>query len=261
MTGATSAERRERVTGATLAERRERVIGNALLFGFDRLVLRELRGVWVRGELPTTGAVWMTNHHSWWDVFAAVAVLRREHPGKPGVIMNSDNLATMPFLRAAGALGTHEVRTAVTRVAAGDVMIVFPEGDLRPAGPLGPVRPGADWIARRAGVPVAVVATRVVLRGRQAPEAYLDIEPGTATAAAGHGRPSGRSDSELLASRLAVLDLELGTADPDVALPGFRRVVAGARSWEERIAGWSDAWTSTRARISHPASPSGLASR
>ncbi|MDQ6937655.1 MAG: 1-acyl-sn-glycerol-3-phosphate acyltransferase [Actinomycetota bacterium] len=229
--------------------RRDRLAGDALRLGFDRLVMRELRGVWVRGHVPRTGAVWITNHHSWWDVFATVALLRREHPGRPGVLMDPANLATMPFLRHAGALGTGELRTAVARVRGGDVMIIFPEGDLRPAGPLGPVRPGAEWIARWADAPVVVAATRVVLRGRQAPEAYLDLEPTAGSGDGGRDRSWELGPPAALAHRLTVLDEELAHSDPDVPLPGFREVVSGARSWEERIARWSDAWTSTRARV------------
>ena len=195
-----------------------------VLVGFDRLVRRELRGVWVRGSVPAGGSVWITNHHSWWDVFATIAVLRREHDGRPGVLMDADNLAALSFLRRAGALGTNELRESVARVQAGYVLIVFPEGDLRPAGPLGPVRPGADWIARRAGAPVVVAATRVVLRGRQAPEAYLDIEP-----------PAGASAGAVDSGTTDAGGADAGGGDPGAvraATAGhkFPRLSCGSRS-------------------------------
>lgn len=52
-------------------------------------------------------------------------------------------------------------------------MALFPEGEMRYPGPLGPLREGANWLARKAGVPLLPVALRVVLRGYEHPEAFL----------------------------------------------------------------------------------------
>jgi 1-acyl-sn-glycerol-3-phosphate acyltransferase len=200
-------------------ERRAAAIG----FGFDQLVRGGLRGVWRRGGLPAGPALWVANHHSWWDGFVANAVLR--HAGhRPSLVMDAENLQQFAFLGDVGALPADRPRAALRALEAGRTVIIFPEGRLRPQGPLGPVAPGAAWLARRSGAPVVTAATRVVLRGQQQPEAYVDLAAGTADEVGSR-----------LAQRLAALDAELLEADPREPLPGFDLVVRGRRSWDERI--------------------------
>ncbi|MFC6660942.1 hypothetical protein [Deinococcus multiflagellatus] len=73
-----------------------------------------LGGVWVRGPVPTGGAVLAPNHHSWWDGYVLWAVA-----GWAGadfsVLMNPGQLARFPFLRRLGALRADEVRAGVRR--------------------------------------------------------------------------------------------------------------------------------------------------
>jgi 1-acyl-sn-glycerol-3-phosphate acyltransferase len=198
----------------------------ALLGGLDQLVRRNLRGVWVRGDLPSGAAVWAANHHSWWDWFVALAALRADGRRDVGVLMDAANIPNAALYERAGAIGAHRLRTAVSTLQVGAVLVVFPEGALRAAGPLGEVRPGARWLAERAGVPLIPVATRVLLRGQQSPEAYLDVGPAC-------------EDGDVeraLGTRLADLDRELHTADPEQPLDGFRSVVVGVRSMNERFA-------------------------
>jgi hypothetical protein len=194
-------------------------------FGLAQLVRRNLRGVWVRGELPIGPAVWAANHHSWWDFFAAHAALRATGRSDVGVLMDPVNIASRKVYGWAGVVGADRPRTAVEFLRSGAVIVLFPEGELRTPGPLGPVRPGAEWFARQARTPLVAVATRVVLRGHQAPEAYLDVAPVSAAA----------DLSSVLAGRLAILDDTLATSDPALPLPGYRPVFAGVRSWSERI--------------------------
>lgn len=68
------------------------------------------------------------------------------------------------------------------------------------------------------------VAVRVVVRGHQAPEAYV-------SAAA-----AGESLEGTLTELLSTLDKELASADPREPLNGYRLVVRGKRSWDERLA-------------------------
>jgi 1-acyl-sn-glycerol-3-phosphate acyltransferase len=97
---------------------------------------------------------------------------------------------------------------------------------LLPAGPTGPIRPGARWLADRSGAELRAVATRVVLRGQQAPEAYLDIA----------SLPGPTDDlASALHDGVGRLDAALATADPMQPLPGFRLAVPGVRSWHERF--------------------------
>ena len=107
-----------------------------------------------------------------------------------------------------------------------DVVVIFPEGELRPPGPLGPLAEGATWLAEQARAPLMAVATRVVLRGHEFPEAYLDL-----------GRVQDGALEHRLSERLAALDDALRGADPRAPLPGYALAMGGTRSWEERLAG------------------------
>jgi 1-acyl-sn-glycerol-3-phosphate acyltransferase len=205
--------------------------GAAMRVGLDQLVRRNLRGVWVRGALPSGPAVWISNHHSWWDYFVAAAALRSTGRTDVGVLMDAANIGRREVYRTGGVVGTDELRAAADMVNAGAVLVVFPEGRLLPAGPLGPTRPGGQWLADRTGAPVWAVATRVVLRAQQAPEAYLDVAPTRTPRPDGTVPPA----EDSLRDQLARLDAELSRADPDEPLPGFRQVVPGVRSWHERI--------------------------
>ncbi len=210
-------------------------VDRAFRFGIRRLVRGRLRGVWARGgpsglwepadDAPQVGGfVWAANHHGWWDGFvAAVPMWERARPLQ--VLVEPNSLARFSVLRRLGGVPANRVRDAVRTLRAGAAVVVFPEGELRPAGPLGPVRPGADWLVRASGRPAWAVATRVVLRGHQQPEAYLDFEP-----------VADRSVGDVLRGRLDALDAELAASDPRSPLPGFREVVRGARSWDERLA-------------------------
>ena len=198
--------------------------GAALLVGLDQLVRGGLRGVWVRGRLPEGPVVWAANHHSWWDGFLAASVLRAD--GRtPALLMDAENLAQFGFLRRAGVVATSQPRAALAALRRDAVLIVFPEGELRAAGPLGPVHSGAQWLAAHAPATLVAVAVRVVARGHQWPEAYVDIAD-VAT---------GETLADVLAGLLGGLDAELLAADPRIPLPDFDLVVPGRHSWDERI--------------------------
>ncbi len=200
----------------------------ALGVALDQLVRRNLRGIWVRGELPGRAAVWTTNHHSWWDYFAAAGALRARGQTNVAVLVDAATMQRPGVLRMAGVVLTTELRAALDKLSSGAVLVIFPEGELRPAGPVGPFRPGARWLADSAGAPLLVVATRVVLRGNQAAEAYLDVIGDLAPA---------DDPRQRLADALSRLDAELAGSDPMLPLPGFRQVVRGVRSWNERFGG------------------------
>jgi len=190
-----------------------------------------MRGVWVRGNPPVGPAVWAANHHSWWDPFVAHALLGLAGRDT-GVVMDDENLAAFPFLRRVGVMGTRELRSAVAPVRAGRVMMIFPEGELRPAGPPAEVARGAAWLARRADAELLSVGMRVTMRGHEAPEAYVDVVSlgrDTNTAAA-----TARLQAAMRAS-CTEIDRLIEATDPRVPLPGFRRAIRGRRSWDERV--------------------------
>jgi len=192
----------------------------------QKLVQRNLRGIWVRGELPAGPAIWVSNHHSWWDYFVAAVALRSAGRSDTWVLVDPQNVGNERLFRSAGAIGSTEIRQAVANVVSGGVLVVFVAGQLRPAGPVTSARPGATWLARRSGAPVVTVATRVVLRGQQAPEAYLDVAP-----------PDADGGGCALNDLVARLDQQIRASDPEQPLAGFGQVVRGVRSWHERFGG------------------------
>jgi hypothetical protein len=219
-----------------MGERRDPV-ADVLRHGFQAMVRRHLRGVWIRGDLPAGPFVWAANHHSWWDPFVAEVVLR--WAGRRGcLIMLEENLRRFGFARRLGVFGTDEPRRGLDLLADGRVLVIYPEGELRPVGPLGGIADGAAWYARRADVPLCAIATRVLLRGQEAPEAYLST---AVVDGDGPIREATRRLGDELGRLLSEVDALAGAVDPRAPLPGYRMVVRGRRSHDERIeamAGW-----------------------
>lgn len=195
------------------------------------MVHARMRGIWVRGDPPSGSSVWAANHHSWWDPFVAHALLGLAGRDT-GVVMDDANLAGFPYLRRVGVVGTRELRAAVGEVRRGRVMVIFPEGLLRPAGPPGPVARGAAWLAQRADAQLLSVGTRVTIRGHEAPEAYVDVVP---VERAGDTAATTARLAESMRASLAGIDALIASADPRQPLPGFRQAVRGRRSWDERL--------------------------
>ncbi|GIH11101.1 1-acyl-sn-glycerol-3-phosphate acyltransferase [Rhizocola hellebori] len=195
------------------------------------LVRRNLRGVWVRAHPRPGPAVWAANHHSWWDPFALTAV-SRALGSRSAVLMLQENLETFRFARAIGAFGTGEPRQGLRFLEQGRHLIIFPEGELRPAGPLANIAPGAAWFACAAKVPLYAVATRIQLRGHQVPEAHLVFD--RVDTAGSRAEVTGRLAAQL-AESLSELDDGLRQADPRSPIRGFTLAINGRRSYEERI--------------------------
>ncbi|GAA6750860.1 lysophospholipid acyltransferase family protein [Thermus antranikianii] len=186
---------------------------------------RSLRGVYLRGEVPPGPLVLAMNHHSYFDGHL-VWFLGKRHRHSLSLLVAEENLKAFPVLALAGALEAGRVREALRRLARGEWVAVFPEGALRYPGPLGPLRPGASWLARKAGVPLLPVACRVALRGFEHPEAFLWAgEPLT---------PEGDLEGAL-GELLAHLDRLLAQTHPREVPEGFREAFRGRRSLEERV--------------------------
>ena len=105
------------------------VPGRLLDIGLTQLVRRGLRGVWVRGELPASAAIWAANHHSWWDGFVAAAVLR-EQQRPAALLMDGGNLDAFRWVRLAGVISAQRPRQALRALREGRVLVIFPEGEL-----------------------------------------------------------------------------------------------------------------------------------
>jgi hypothetical protein len=213
------------------------VLTGAIGFAIPAVVGRSLRqglaGVWARdeGALPEGAAVLAANHHAWWDGYLLFLLARRRR--RPfTVLMNETQLARFPFFRRQGAIGAHELRAALRRLAAGHLVAVFPEAALRPAGPPAGLAPGAAYLAARSGRPLVPIAVRVAVRGQQRPEAFLRF---------GSALPPDHPDLErALADALDALvrglDAELAVADPEAPPAGYVRWLAGRASTDRRLA-------------------------
>lgn len=198
---------------------------------FYRTLVRGLRGVWVQGALPKT-CVLASNHHSWWDSYLLPVVLWKA--GKAFKVMIGERrLKEFTFFRILDTVSAARPRDALRILAQGEVLVVFPEGKLRPPGALGELNKGVVWLAEKAGVPVVPVASRVVLRGHEFAEAYLVF-----------GEQQG-PDLNLLHERLdqmlADLDNQIRTAPAEEPLPGFELRLSGRQSTHERMAAWGAA--------------------
>lgn len=233
-----------------MSERERRIrqeIGRAIARGVGwglpwiiRISLRRgLRGVWRAGEpprLPEGAFIMAPNHHSWWDVYLAWLVAERI--GRPRIaLMERAQLDRFPFFRHVGVLAHDEIRAALARVRHGEILIVFPEGELRASGATGPLHEGVAFFARHADVPVVPVAMRVTLRGASRPEAYVRF-----------GTPLPPGDDLLvriasgLDGLLDEIDDLLAATHPEDVPPGATRWLGGTASTRERTSWWERLW-------------------
>ncbi|MFC4638155.1 lysophospholipid acyltransferase family protein [Deinococcus hohokamensis] len=200
---------------------------------------RGLAGVWVRGQPPAGGAVLAPNHPSWWDGYL-LAELAWQQAQPVRVMMDTAQLATFPFLSLLGARSPGDLRALARDARTGAWVIVFPEGEIRPAGRPGDLHGGAGWLARTSGAPLCPVALRVMVRAAPTPEAFVRF-----------GAPCRPAE---LPARLQALveaqDAELAQARPDQPPAGYLCRVRGqsARPDQDtlpvrllrRLGGWAD---------------------
>ncbi|GEM83049.1 lysophospholipid acyltransferase family protein [Meiothermus hypogaeus] len=199
---------------------------------FRRSVVRGLRGVWVRGELPGQACVLAGNHHSWWDSYLLPVLFWSEKVSFK-IMVGERRLQEFAFFRHLDTVSAARPRDALRVLGQGEVLVVFPEGELRPPGALGELNKGVVWFAEKAGVPLVPVASRVALRGHEFAEAYLVF-----------GEPLGPDLNllhEHLKQMLTELDQQIRTAPAEEPLPGFELRLAGRKSTHERMAVWGAA--------------------
>lgn len=187
-------------------------------------VRRELAGVWLRGPLPSGGAVLAPNHHSWWDAYL-LGEIAASLGQQCRFLMSGQQLARFPFLRLVGAADRAELRSLVRSAKRGAWVIVFPEGEIRPQGQVKEIQAGAAWMAGQAGVPLIPVGVRVIMRGSQWPEAFVRF-----------GEPCGAGELEhQLNMVLQALDADLQAAHPDHSPAGYLRWVQGKASLHDEV--------------------------
>jgi 1-acyl-sn-glycerol-3-phosphate acyltransferase len=198
-----------------------------------RKVRTAFRGVWVRGELPSSegGLLCYLNHSSFWDGFI-VHQLAQVAGWDGYAVMEEANLSRYPFHRRIGAFSVRrgEAKSALEtlRYAARDVLrrpgaavMIFPEGELRGgAGPLQPLRGGVEALARLARVRSVPIALRYAFLEHEHPDVLIEV-----------GAPHAAAPLEHYAAELATVYARVNAA---TSLDGFRRVITGRRSVQER---------------------------
>ncbi|MGZ5003902.1 MAG: AMP-binding protein [Chthoniobacterales bacterium] len=115
-----------------------------------------------REQLPAGGFLLLPNHITWIDAI----VLQLACPRKVRFIVHDEyyrHRLLHPILRAAGCIpikstrAKDAVRAAVERIRAGEIVCLFPEGELSRSGTLLRLRRGYELIARQAEAPVVPV--------------------------------------------------------------------------------------------------------
>jgi len=132
---------------------------------WGRCVIR-IGGWRVRTEglerLPEGGAILVSNHQSLLDIPLFLSVFRKEIK-----FLAKRELGEIPLfgkaMACAGNLfvdredprdAVHVMREAVRRIRKGQVVVIFPEGTRSADGSIGEFKPGAFYLAQKAGVPV-----------------------------------------------------------------------------------------------------------
>ena len=191
-----------------------------------------LGGVYVRGcwEGFPCAAVIALNHHSWWDGYL-LWLIRLKISRHVGGLMDPDQLGRFRFFRKLGMIDARKVRKVLKRLQKGQSMFIFPEGELRKPGRVKHVFKGATYLSSKARVPLVPIACRVVLRGGERPEAFLNI--GIPRDLENHNGTELIDDLNLL---LDEVDSAIGVADPQEIPEGFVTWIRGRRPANERNA-------------------------
>lgn len=217
------------------------VIARALPWLIRRSVATKLHAVYLTqptAVLPHGGVVLAANHHSWWDGYLAWLLLQRLGR-KLTVMMSGEQLERFRFFRHLGAIAQTELRLALRRLAAGEVLLIFPEGALRPAGMVDRLEPGAVFLAERANAPIVPLAIRVLMRGAEHPEALISL--GEPLSVNGDRTASAASLGDALNTLLADLEAR-ASGDPEQPPPGCDRLMGGARSTHDQMAWVERLW-------------------
>jgi len=151
-----------------------------------RSVRRNIHAIWVKGSLdrlPKGNYILAPNHHSWWDAYLLWFITRKLAVGKLDwdfrALVDDEQLSKFYFFRHLGAIAASEIRTALRFLKQDDdashVLVIFPEGGIKAPSHLKGVEKGFDYFAQKTTVPVVPLAMRIVFRGAQLPEVFLNF--------------------------------------------------------------------------------------
>ncbi|MDX2009844.1 MAG: lysophospholipid acyltransferase family protein [Myxococcaceae bacterium] len=197
-----------------------------------RKVRSAFRGVWVRGQLPSSrdGLVAYLNHSSFWDGFIAHQ-LGLAAGWDSYAVMEEQNLAKYPFHTRIGAFSIRRgdprsavetlkyAKTVLSRPNA--CVIIFPQGEIRAGqGPLGELSRGVEVLARSSKKPAVPIAIRYAFLEHEHPDVLIEV-----------GTPHAAGDLARYESSLGeVYERVLSARSTE----GFTAVVRGRRGVQER---------------------------
>jgi 1-acyl-sn-glycerol-3-phosphate acyltransferase len=228
-----------------LWQRLKQVIDRGIVFVLPFIMSRTLEtglyAVWQRGNwqaLPGSGLIFASNHPSWWDLYLFWFIRQKLKRPVSGM-MREDTLQTFPFFRSLGVIAQSEIREALRRLKRGDILQIFPQGEMHQGG-VATVQEGVAFLAEKSGVLVYPVALRLVVRGAQQPEAFILLgEPlqfvGTRT-----------EFSEVLKEQINVLletiDQTILETHPEATPEGFTNWLPEKKRFDERIKWLQKLW-------------------
>lgn len=197
-----------------------------------RKVRSAFRGVWVRGQLPSSrdGLVAYLNHSSFWDGFIAHQ-LGLAAGWDAYAVMEEQNLAKYPFHTRIGAFSIRrgDPRSAVETLKYAKTVlarpnacvIIFPEGEIHAGqGPLGELSRGVEVLARSARKQAVPIAIRYAFLEHEHPDVLVEV-----------GAPHAPGDLATYESSLGEVYARVMSAR---STEGFTAVVRGRRGVQER---------------------------
>jgi 1-acyl-sn-glycerol-3-phosphate acyltransferase len=219
----------------------DRGIVFALPFIMTRTLQKGLHAVWQRGQwetLPKSGLMFASNHPSWWDLYVFWHIRQKLNRPISGM-MREDTLKTFPFFRSIGVIARSEIREALLRLKRGDILQIFPQGEMHQGG-ITAIHEGVAFLAEKSGVLVYPVALRLVVRGGQQPEAFIML--GEPLYFAGTRTEFLEALKKRVNSLLEAIDQTIVNTHPEAKPEGFTNWLPERKRFDERIAWLQKLW-------------------
>ncbi len=212
-----------------------------LPFMMNRALRTGLHAVWQRGDwqsLPNSGLILAANHPSWWDLYLFWLIRQKLQRPISGM-MREDTLATFPFFRSVGVIAQTELREALRRLKQGEILQLFPEGDMR-QGKVQIMHEGVAFLTEKSGVPVYPLALRLVVRGAQQPEAFIVL--GEPLQFSGERAEFLEALKKSINGLLETTDHVILNAHPEAAPEGFTNWLREKKRFDQRIKWLQKLW-------------------
>jgi 1-acyl-sn-glycerol-3-phosphate acyltransferase len=219
----------------------ERCIIVVLPFIMNRSLRTGLYAVWQRGNwqaLPKTGIIFAANHPSWWDMYL-FWLIRQKLQRRVSGMMREDTLATFPFFRSLGVIARGEVREALRRLKRGDILQIFPQGEMHQGG-ITKLHEGVAFLAEKSKAPVYPVALRLLVRGAQQPEAFIVL--GEPLMFSGTRTEFLKTLQQRVNALLEVIDHTLQNTPPEAKPESFTNWLPQRKRFDERIKWLQKLW-------------------